>query len=101
MLSISTRHLLPTSSSLMKTSLPTSLMRTYSDHPGATATSKDFSQKERSEEVRYMRQKEAEDLKKLKSELDSHKKKLSELEENLLSLFFWIPFNSCSSNLFP
>ncbi|EGG03076.1 uncharacterized protein MELLADRAFT_109525 [Melampsora larici-populina 98AG31] len=88
MLSISTRRLLPIHSSITKTTLPFSIIRTYSDHPGATANSKDFAQKERSEETRYMRQKEAEDLKKLKSELDQHKKKLSELEENMLSLFF-------------
>ncbi|KAG0140249.1 hypothetical protein CROQUDRAFT_53543, partial [Cronartium quercuum f. sp. fusiforme G11] len=54
-----------------------------SDEAGSAANSKEFSQRERSEELRYVREKEAEDMRKFRAELDRQKKKLDELEASV------------------
>ncbi|MBW0541709.1 hypothetical protein O181_081424 [Austropuccinia psidii MF-1] len=53
------------------------------ENPGAVSESKGFKDRERSEEARYIRSKEASELKKLRQELEKQKAKIDELEKSV------------------
>ncbi|CAH7681592.1 expressed protein [Phakopsora pachyrhizi] len=53
------------------------------DDSGKVASSKEFKQREQGEEARYVREKEAAELRKLREELGKQQKKIDELESRL------------------
>merc|ERR1712137_156207 len=63
--------------------LTTSSRAHFPGDAGSVASSKDFKQREKSEELRYAREKEAQELKKLREELTKHKHKLEQLENSI------------------
>ncbi|KAI8446879.1 hypothetical protein BY996DRAFT_6421855 [Phakopsora pachyrhizi] len=62
----------------------------YPDDSGKVASSKEFKQREQGEEARYVREKEAAELRKLREELGKQQKKIDELESRLSTLLLYI-----------
>ncbi|KAF8491956.1 hypothetical protein JB92DRAFT_3147569 [Gautieria morchelliformis] len=56
--------------------------RAYSDYPGSVAQSQGFGKKEKAHEDQYARQKEMEELKKIREQLKLMAEKVENLEKN-------------------